>query len=295
MALVTLCGYPSSGKTRRAHELVALFESKIAAASLPLKVVLINDESLNISKSSYGDSRAEKPARATLFSAVTRSLLKDTIVVVDAMNYIKGSRYQMYCNAREVQSRNCTIFVAAPPDSCREWNASKPPETAYAEPTLQNLISRFEEPSSSARWDSPLFTIPHFDPPLFDPSLPLGTDAEGIWTAVSTGDLKPRNLATVVAPPSTASYLTQLESTTSTLISTLLATQSLSPLSGATQLLLPTSPPVRITITVNKPVSMPLCQRLKRQFTKLNMHTANELSVERIAQLFAEYLENGIL
>lgn len=25
------------------------------------------------------------------------------------MNYIKGSRYQMYCAAREMQLRNCTV------------------------------------------------------------------------------------------------------------------------------------------------------------------------------------------
>lgn len=38
---------------------------------------------------------------------------------------------------------------------------------------------------------------------------------------------------------------------------------------------------------------MPMCQRLKRQFTKLNMHTGNEMGVEQIAVLFAEYLEGG--
>lgn len=55
------------------------------------------------------DSRAEKPARATLFSAVVRALNKETIVIVDAMNYIKGSRYQMYCAAREASVRPCTV------------------------------------------------------------------------------------------------------------------------------------------------------------------------------------------
>lgn len=55
------------------------------------------------------DSRAEKPARATLFSAVNRAMGKETIVIADAMNYIKGSRYQMYCQAREVGVRTCTV------------------------------------------------------------------------------------------------------------------------------------------------------------------------------------------
>ena len=57
----------------------------------------------------YSDSKSEKPARATLFSAVIRVLNRETIVIVDAMNYIKGSRYQMYCAAREVGARVCTV------------------------------------------------------------------------------------------------------------------------------------------------------------------------------------------
>lgn len=58
------------------------------------------------------DSRAEKPSRATLFSAVVRAMNKETIVIVDAMNYIKGSRYQMYCAAREASVRTCTVSRA---------------------------------------------------------------------------------------------------------------------------------------------------------------------------------------
>lgn len=57
----------------------------------------------------FADSRAEKPARATFYSAVIRAMGKDTIVIADGMNYIKGSRYQMYCQAREVSVRTCTV------------------------------------------------------------------------------------------------------------------------------------------------------------------------------------------
>ncbi len=57
----------------------------------------------------FADSRAEKPARATFYSAVIRAMGKDTILIADGMNYIKGSRYQMYCQAREVSVRTCTV------------------------------------------------------------------------------------------------------------------------------------------------------------------------------------------
>ena len=68
---------------------------------------------------------------------------------------------------------------------------------------LENLISRFEEPQSSARWDSPLITVPSFDGSLA--VAPEGAaegilgsaDAERIWDAITTGDLKPPNVATL--------------------------------------------------------------------------------------------------
>lgn len=59
MAMITFSGYPSSGKTRRANELVSFLTAQVAASpSLArLKVILINDESLGISKSSYDGAR----------------------------------------------------------------------------------------------------------------------------------------------------------------------------------------------------------------------------------------------
>ncbi len=55
------------------------------------------------------DSRSEKPARATLFAAMQRQMGQDTILIVDALNYIKGFRYQLYCAAREFKLRVCTV------------------------------------------------------------------------------------------------------------------------------------------------------------------------------------------
>jgi protein KTI12 len=55
------------------------------------------------------DSRAEKPARGALFTAIQRLMAQDTILIVDAPNYIKGFRYQIYCAAREMKLRVCTV------------------------------------------------------------------------------------------------------------------------------------------------------------------------------------------
>ncbi|GAA5856616.1 hypothetical protein JCM8547_005893 [Rhodosporidiobolus lusitaniae] len=306
MSMITLCGFPCSGKTTRADELISYLERRLqdpstAPAMARLKPVLINDESLSLPKSVYDDARVEKPARATLFSAVQRHLNKDNIVIVDAMNYIKGSRYQMYCAAREMQVRTCTLFVATPPPTCKEWNASRTGDAHYADATLDNLISRFEEPNSAARWDAPLVTVAYDDPALNN--RPKGADegvfgseaAEQVWQAITEGALKPANVAVAPIATSSTSYLTQLEQTTSLLIQTLLAQQSLSPLSGSTTLVLPTSPqPTRVELTINKPVTMPQLQRLKRQFTQLNARTGKEFGVQAIASMFAEYVQGQL-
>jgi protein KTI12 len=55
------------------------------------------------------DSRSEKLARATLFAAVQRHISRDTILIIDSLNYIKGFRYQLYCAAREFKLRVCTV------------------------------------------------------------------------------------------------------------------------------------------------------------------------------------------
>ena len=60
------------------------------------------------------DSRSEKPARGSLFSAMQRQMGPDTILIMDSLNYIKGFRYQMYCAAREMKIRVCTVSRIAP-------------------------------------------------------------------------------------------------------------------------------------------------------------------------------------
>jgi protein KTI12 len=76
---------------------------------------------------------------------------QDKVLIVDAPNYIKGFRYQMYCAAREMKLRVCTVrayspvrrhlilkqvYVVATPELCRQWNTSRTDGRAYAPETL---------------------------------------------------------------------------------------------------------------------------------------------------------------
>lgn len=124
-----ISGYPSSGKTTRANQLQKFFESKIAdnaadARASKLKVHLINDQTLGVSRSVYHTAKAEKDARAEEYSAVKRVLSRDDIVIADGLNYIKGFRYQLYCEAKAVQTPNCV--VSTPYTIPREMDADSP-------------------------------------------------------------------------------------------------------------------------------------------------------------------------
>jgi protein KTI12 len=97
----------------------------------------------------------EKKARGALLSAVERLLNRDTIVIADALNYVKGFRYQLYCVARAVSTPHCTVsysdgdvcdccewmidlclyfgqlYCGVPVDLARRWNEERDPQQAY--------------------------------------------------------------------------------------------------------------------------------------------------------------------
>ena len=113
-----IVGYPKAGKTTRALQLQEFFETKIASPNADarvqrLKVHLINDQTLGVSRDVYHTAKAEKDARAEEYSAVKRALSRDDIVIADGLNYIKGFRYQLYCEAKAVQTPSCVVSTNA--------------------------------------------------------------------------------------------------------------------------------------------------------------------------------------
>lgn len=112
MPLILISGYPKAGKSTRAVQLKEHFESKIASSTADarvnrLKVHLINDQTLGVARTVYHTAKAEKDARAEEYSAVKRVLSRDDIVIADGLNYIKGFRYQLYCEAKALQTPSC--------------------------------------------------------------------------------------------------------------------------------------------------------------------------------------------
>ena len=130
--LIMISGYPSSGKTYRSKQIISYLEKRIFSLSTEtlttsaspditasssasssrltrLSVVHINDQTLNIPRNAYALAKTEKDARAALTSAIKRALGKDVIVIADALNYIKGFRYQLFCEAKALGTPSCVV------------------------------------------------------------------------------------------------------------------------------------------------------------------------------------------
>ncbi|KAL9085727.1 MAG: hypothetical protein Q9165_007476 [Trypethelium subeluteriae] len=294
MPLLLISGFPSSGKTYRAIQLQSAFEAKIAnspdAHISRLTVHLINDESLGLSREVYHLARPEKDARAAEYSAVKRVLGKDAIVIADGLNYIKGFRYQLYCEAKALQTPSCVVHVGTPEDKCREINntllkdPSKP--GGYAEEDFDNLVFRYEEPNGMTRWDSPLFTV------LYDDE---NAPVDEIWDALVGSDGKAKavkpNAATVLTPAAPSNLLYELNKTTSAVLAAIASYQTDHPGEPGGKVTLPNCD-VAVELPATTVTSSQL-QRLRRSFVALNRQ--HNLDPARLKSLFVEYLNDEFL
>ncbi|KAL1921817.1 uncharacterized protein VTP21DRAFT_10459 [Calcarisporiella thermophila] len=283
MPLVIITGIPCSGKTTRAKQLLGYFTQRIAQdesiKSKQMTVHLLNDDILGYNRDVYKLPVEEKKARGALMSAVERHLSKEDIVIADGMNYIKGFRYQLYCIARAIGTPHCVLHCGTSTQDAKEWNKER--ENAYEEKVFEELVSRYEEPDGRNRWDSPLFTV------LKDDETIPGDD---IWGAVVLRKPPPPNMSTTVKPISETNYLYELDQTTQEIIDAVLEGQKTLGIGGG---------PITVPKTdkkVNNParnLTLSEVRRLRRQFTHINkIH--NLLSMERIAEMFVDYLNTNL-
>ncbi|KAL0575598.1 kti12, chromatin associated [Marasmius crinis-equi] len=297
MALVTISGYPVSGKSFRALQIKQFIDEKLSREPQfsHLSTAILSDHSLSISRDVYNDGRSEKPARAALFTAMQRQMGLSTILIVDAPNYIKGFRYQMYCAARELKLRVCTVYIVAQKEQCRERNSTRSDTDKYSDATLENLFLRYEEPSSMVRWDSPLFTILWSDEAV---------PGEQIWEAITSGNIKPPNSGTQAVAKAPTDALLTLEKTTLTIVSAIMAEQAQSQggVGGPTTLSLSTHLKPKIDLPVRH-LTLSELQRCKRQFVTVHKKAITlgttekgqvDWSEEAVADKFVAYLEENL-
>ena len=76
--------------------------------------------------------------RGGIKSAVERNLDKNTVVILDSMNYIKGFRYEIDCIAKAQQTTKCLLFCHTELDKCVEMNIAN--ENKFDETTFYSLL-----------------------------------------------------------------------------------------------------------------------------------------------------------
>lgn len=146
----------------------------------------------------------------------------------------------------------------------------------YPEDVFDNLVFRFEEPNGMARWDSPLFTVPHVD---------ATPDLLGIWDAVARGAKVVPNYATVLKPPAENDYLYELDKTTQEIVAVVLEHQRSAGDGGGC---LPVAECEVVLELPARSVTVAQLQRVRRQFVSLNRQ--HSVGKRRIRELFVEYV-----
>ena len=229
------------------------------------------------------------------------------IVILDGANYIKGWRYQLFCEAKAVRTPSCVVHVGTRVERAREVNEERLASPALSEEDVEkektggdeklareeglpyqqdcweNLVYRYEEPNAMARWDSPLFTV------VWDDELPPCTE---IWDALIGSEeggrklVRPHN-ATVLRVPQGEDFLYELDKSTQGILNQILQWSKDHPGEGGGEVTVGEGEGMLVELPAN-PVGLPALQRLRRQFITLNRQTA--VPVKRIKESFVGYL-----
>ncbi|CAH8480910.1 unnamed protein product [Schistosoma guineensis] len=233
MPLILLCGYPCSGKST----IVSLL-ADILKQHLPHYSILIVDEfksgnlqskittNYDIRCDIYADSLKEREFRGQQKSEVERALTQSqsTIVIMDAPNYIKGYRYELYCMAKSHKHQQIVLFSDIPPEISEHWNSKI---NRYPVDLLSDMISRFERPQSTQRWDNPLITIePHlWNSPSTDNMESVIIQIKQLLNNRGKGKIQP-NKSTQLTIISSSNYLQNLEHITQQVVDHVLRSQT---------------------------------------------------------------------
>ncbi|KAK0368781.1 RNA polymerase II elongator complex subunit, partial [Colletotrichum limetticola] len=245
MPLIVVSGLPTSGKTTRAKQLQAHLAARIAAAaadgsskqSPPYRLHYISDSTLSISRDVYdldpnkvrahtrSANASEKDARAAVYGAVKRVLSDRDIVILDGMNYIKGWRYQLHCEAKAMRTPSVVLQIGCGVERARgineerlrrrgaaastttttateeaQMDSSQIPEDAKEanteDETKQDDTDEEQQPYNTDNWDNLVFRyeepnpMTRWDSPLFtliwdDDAAQTAKVCDDIWNAVA--------------------------------------------------------------------------------------------------------------
>ncbi|KAL7626893.1 kti12, chromatin associated [Parahypoxylon ruwenzoriense] len=351
MPLIIITGFPTSGKTTRAKQLHGYLSDRIQGVSIPTgdgkstspkyRLHLISDQTLSIPRTAYDLSAVpaharsanarEKDARASTYGAIKRVLSDRDIVVLDGLNYIKGWRYQLFCEAKAVRTPSCVLQIGCSRERAREINEERrrrrqdkgsnggggsgrcegdgrgeekekdedEDEEAYEPENWENLVFRYEEPNAMTRWDSPLFTL------IWEDSKEQTRQVfDSIWDAIAGEARKPvkPNQATVQRSRDTGGdYLYVLDRETQDIVKRILDQQGDS---GGDGIKISRGngsdgdDELIVELPAGKKVGLPQLQRLRRAYMGLNrggigLEGVGNMEPGRIRESFVGYLNDA--
>ncbi|OTB08399.1 hypothetical protein M426DRAFT_317021 [Hypoxylon sp. CI-4A] len=328
MPLIIVTGFPTSGKTTRAKQLYSYLSERIQkespSSTLPkYRLHLISDQTLSIPRSVYDLSAtpahvrsanaSEKDARASIYGAVKRVLSDRDIVILDGLNYIKGWRYQLYCESKAVRTPHCILQIGVSKEKAKEVNDErlrqrqegsdvkdeKEQEDGPYEPeNWENLVFRYEEPNAMTRWDSPLFTLIWEDgeeqvKQVFD----------SMWDAIA-GEarkiVKPNQATVQRSRDAGGDYLYILDRETQDIVKRILDQQTDD---GGDEINISrgtgkNGDDLVVELPTGKKVGLPQLQRLRRAYMGLHrggigLEGVGNMGPERIRETFVGYLNDA--
>uniref|UniRef100_A0A8D2ZFE3 Protein KTI12 homolog n=1 Tax=Scophthalmus maximus TaxID=52904 RepID=A0A8D2ZFE3_SCOMX len=263
MPLVVMCGFPCSGKTRRAEELRVYFEQ-----NSKLKVHVVEDGALGVEKNTVYAGELKRTATKPPVVIIN----KDDIVILDSLNYIKGYRYELFCLIKHTQTPHCLVYCLTSDEQSSTWNTSRDAAEQYTQDILDALVLRFEAPDSRNRWDSPLFTI------LKEDTLPF----EAISDALFKRKAPPPNQSTQSQPLSSANFLYELDRITQDVLMAIFNAQKTS------------VPGDLISVPgLTRGINMAELRKLRRQFISYTKTHPTE-NTGHISNMFVQYLNKSL-
>lgn len=339
--MIVVSGLPTSGKSTRAKQLYDYLAERVAETNPPkYRLHLISDDSLSISRAVYdlapetlrlhtrSANSSEKDARAALYGAVKRVLSDKDFVILDGLNYIKGWRYQLHCEAKAVRTPSCILRVACSPDQARKVNserlrqAGSPPTSTetelldadsshaqqrsasgagaaepYEQHNWDNLVFRYEEPNPMTRWDSPLFAV------LWeDDEAQTKRTFDDLWDAMAGEGrkvVKPNQSTIQRGRDAGGDYLYILERETQDIVKTVLEQQGEE---GGGNIRIPLNTgdkdEAMVELPAGKKVGLPQLQRLRRAFVSLNrggigLDSVDNMASKGMREVFVKYLNDA--
>lgn len=242
-------------------------------------------------------------------------------MVLDGLNYIKGWRYQLYCEAKNLSTPHALLQVGCAVDRARAVNEERlrrrdeaqaggegaagatggdegeAAEGAYEPGNWENLVFRYEEPNPMTRWDSPLFTLI-----WEDDEAQARKVFDDIWEAIAGEGrkvVKPNQAAVQRSRNAGGDYLYVLDRETQDIVKRMLEQQAdegggdikiSRDGSGGGEPLVVEMP--------GKKIGLPQLQRHRRAFMNMNrggigLEAVGNMAVSRMRESFVGYLNDA--